>query len=133
MKRLLILVALFLAFAPATDCWAEGAAAPLVGTDNRGEAYHQPDDWPTAAGAWNDKGARYNAATGQLVFETYRHDIVGGSISTGRSAIAGVRRYYQAGPSSSADEASGTSVLYVAGADGSQPPLHRLYRYGGWP
>ena len=49
MKRLLILVALFLAFAPATDCWAEGAAAPLVGTDNRGEAYHHPDDWPSGS------------------------------------------------------------------------------------
>lgn len=95
--------------------------APLVGTDARGTAYHQPDDWPAAAGAWKGKAARYDATTRQLVFETYRRDIVGGTIATGRSAIPGVRKYYQAGPSSGPDEASGTSVLYVAGADGSQP------------
>jgi hypothetical protein len=38
MKRLLVLLALSLASAPAIDCWAEGAAEELVGTDGRGKA-----------------------------------------------------------------------------------------------
>jgi len=121
MKRPFILAALVLASAPATVCWAQDVAPPLVGTDEHSTAYHQPDDWPAAAGAWNGKAARYNAATRQLMFETYRRDIVGGSIAIGRGAIPGVRRYYQAGPNSGSEEASGSTVLYVAGADGSQP------------
>lgn len=96
----------------------------LIGTDAVGVSRNRPAEWPSTAGAWNAKGARYNPATRQLVFESYRADIGGGSIGLERGAIRtpGVTSYYyQAGPRTGTVAASGTTVLYVADKDGSRP------------
>ena len=92
----------------------------LVGTNAVGATHNAPADWPSSAGAWNGKGDRSSASKGQLVFETYREDIRGGSKSGGITA-PGVKGYYVAGPNTGADAVSGTTVLYVAKSDGSQP------------
>jgi hypothetical protein len=98
-------------------------AAPIivVGTDASGVAHNSPTEWPVAAGNWNGKGARYHRATDRLVFETYRDDIRGGSIPDSNITAAGVTEYFRAGPGTGTSNAAGTTVLYVANGDGSNP------------
>jgi hypothetical protein len=103
------------------------ALAPVIiaGTDAFGVSHNPAADWTPQAGPWNAKGARYNPATGKLVFETYRDDIRGGSIRPGSSdppiTAIGVDQYYVASPGTGTWDESGTTVLYVSNADGSSP------------
>ncbi|MGH8132955.1 MAG: choice-of-anchor D domain-containing protein, partial [Steroidobacteraceae bacterium] len=85
--------------------------------------YNQPANWPSTAGPWNGKGAHFNPATQRIVFETYRADLVGGSIQPAPGVIraAGVTSYFQAGPNTGTVNPSGTTALYVANKDGSAP------------
>ncbi|MBA2323251.1 MAG: hypothetical protein H0V92_04250 [Pseudonocardiales bacterium] len=96
---------------------------PIVGTDALAVAHNQPAAWPVAAGNWNGKAARYCAATGKLVFETFREDLIGGSTTppSGTITAIGVTSYYDAGPATGPDSRSGTTVLYVSDRDGSNP------------
>lgn len=95
----------------------------VVGVDAAGKAHHRPADWPASAGKWNGKGARFHPEGQKLVFETYRNDIRGGSIVAPRGAIKlpGVNRYFVAGPNTGTADVEGTTVLYIANSDGSNP------------
>ncbi|MBI2893356.1 MAG: hypothetical protein HYY06_07370 [Deltaproteobacteria bacterium] len=104
--------------------WLDSAPGELVlisGTDLEGNVANAPADWPDDAGAWNAKGASYHAATGKLVFETHREDILGGSIRPAGITAWGIASVYVAGPETGTVEESGTSVLYVANEDGGDP------------
>ena len=95
--------------------------ALLIGTAD-GSVVAAPQDWPAKAGTWNAKGARYHPASRRLVFETFRKDIVGGSIvaATGEIKAPGVRSYFVAGPGTGTEIADGTTILYIAGRDGGE-------------
>jgi len=108
-------------FGAAMLAGAQSGPIMLLGTDAKGTAHHRPDDWPAKAGDWNAKAARFNPATRQLVFETFREDILGGSHRASGSTIPGVREYYTAGPDTGTENVEGTTVLYVSAADGSHP------------
>lgn len=96
---------------------------PIVGADQSGKIYNKPKDWPDKAGVWNGKGARYNQTTKRLVFETFREDIVGGSViaNPGTIKASGIDRYYIAGPDTGSENCTGTTVLYVSAKDGTNP------------
>ncbi len=107
-------------------------ASPIIidGADASGTVHNQPSSWPSGAGTWNAKGARYNPATQKIVFETYRPDIIGGSLVSGAilasvylqsGTLTAVTQYYVAGPGTGSSAPSGTSVLYVANRDGTNP------------
>lgn len=93
---------------------------PIVGADPTGEVHNAPKDWPAAAGVWNGKAARYNPKTQKLVFETFRKDIVGGSIKPGPGQVkaTGVDRFYLAGPGTGTEDRDGTTVLYISDRNG---------------
>lgn len=94
----------------------------LSGTDPvTGRTVNAPPDWPDSAGAWNARVAAYNAATDRIVFESHREDIRGGSWLEDGITAAGVSAVFVAGPGTGRVHESGTSVLYVAAADGSEP------------
>lgn len=93
----------------------------LVGTDASGGAHRQAADWTAAAGSWNAKGARYHPGTDRLVYESFRADIRGGSIPDASITAAGVTEYYLAGPATGTSHTDGTTVLYIAKGDGSNP------------
>lgn len=100
------------------------AGEPFIisGTQADSTSVNAPADWPTEAGDWNAKAARYHAATHKIIFETFREDIVGGSVAAGPDVSAtGITEYYLAGPATGQLEQSGTTVLYLANADGSEP------------
>jgi hypothetical protein len=84
-----------------------------------GSTAHAPADWPVAAGPWNGKAARFSPARRQLVFETTRLDILGGQLAGTLDPAGGP--YFVAGPQGGTLAPTGTSVLYVAGADGASP------------
>jgi hypothetical protein len=113
-------------------CWGPAEGAPptdlpkptiIVGTDADGVVHHAPADWPAAAGPWNGRAARFLAAGRKLVFESYRADIRGGSIAIPLAAAGppALARTFVAGPGTGTIDATGTTVLYVANADGSDP------------
>lgn len=58
---------------------------------------------------WNGKGARYNPTNQRLVFETFRADIIGGSIipPPGKIKASGVNNFYLAGPETGSEDRSG--------------------------
>ncbi len=93
----------------------------IVGTDPTGVSHNRPAGWPAEAGRWNGKGASYNPATKRISFEVHRADIRGGSIPDSRTTAAGVNEYFVAGPGTGTSGVVGTSVLYVANADGTEP------------
>ncbi len=107
-------------------------AGPTIvsGVDSGGAVHNAPSDWTSAMGTWNAKAAHYNPATHKLVFETYRVDIQGGSLSAGtiqasvESSTGGLTKvgnYYVAGPGSRTSASTGTDVLYTSNRDGSNP------------
>ena len=102
---------------------ARAAPQLLVGSDASGTVRNAPADWPASAGRWNGKGARFHAASRKLVFETFREDIRGGSVIAppGAARFPGVNRYFVAGSETGSADVDGTTVLYVANADGSSP------------
>jgi hypothetical protein len=57
------------------------------------------------------------------VFETFREDIVGGSLAgkTGEIKAPGVTCYFVAGPGTGSVKSDGTTVLYIAGRNGENP------------
>ncbi|MGH8133887.1 MAG: hypothetical protein ACRETP_11775 [Steroidobacteraceae bacterium] len=106
------------------DSWSDRVTAQIiVGVDAAGNAHHPPADWPAVAGRWNGKGARLLPSARKLIFETFRHDIRGGSVAAPRRAagIPELQRSFIAGPETGSLDVDGTSVLYVADADGSNP------------
>jgi hypothetical protein len=102
---------------------AQAAPQLIVGVDASGAVRNAPADWPAEAGPWNGKAARFHAASRKLVFETFREDIRGGSVIAPPGAVKfpGVNRYFVAGPDTGSADVEGTTVLYVANADGSNP------------
>lgn len=93
---------------------------PIVGIDPAGVVHNVPKDWPAAAGVWNGKAARYNPLTDKLVFETFRKDILGGSVipEPGRIKATGVTRFFLAGPRTGIEDQFGTTVLYISDKNG---------------
>jgi len=93
----------------------------IVGTAPSGLPQNLPTNWSLQAGNWNGKAASYNAATDRIVFESFRADIQGGSITDPAITATGVMEYYVAGPGTGTNNISGTSVLYIANSDGTNP------------
>jgi hypothetical protein len=117
----LVLLAAACSPGPGSDPTNPPTPAILIGTDAQG-AHNPPRDWPAAAGDWNGKGARYHPATQTLVYETYRDDIRGGSkVDLVNITAPSVHEYYVAGRKTGTSDESGTTVLYIANADGSAP------------
>ena len=101
---------------------AVGVPFIISGTADDGTPVNTPGNWPLAAGDWNAKAARYHAGTHRIIFETFREDIRAGSIAAGANVTAtGITEYYIAGPNAGAVKESGTTVLYIANADGTSP------------
>ena len=96
-------------------------ATIVAGTFPGTEPQNAPADWPAAAGVWNSKAARLCPATRRIVFESHRDDIRGGSIAADDIRATGVGEYYVAGPDTGTSHESGTTVLYVAAANGGEP------------
>jgi hypothetical protein len=110
--------------AGATDAGATadgGSLTLILGTDAWGSPHHLPATWPSAAGAWNAVNAIYSPAAGKIVFHVHRADILGGSLDAGVITAAGVAEYYAAGPATGTSDVSGTTEVYVADPDGSNP------------
>ena len=104
------------------DAWGTLDTPELIdGTSPSGVAVNAPSDWTAQAGAWNAKFASYCPANDKIVFSTTRADLVGGSIYSSQITAAGVMVYFQGGPHTGTLAPDGTSVLYVATADGSEP------------
>jgi hypothetical protein len=113
---LILMLAVFIGVVSGQTKWP----VPIVGVDLTGKSHNTPEDWPAGAGRWNGKGARYNPKTQKLVFETFRVDIVGGSImpESGTIKATGVKEFFLAGPRTGTENPDGTTILYVSDKNG---------------